>query len=322
MTIRPVTFARYQQGIVLLVVFVVLFMVGASAFITVINNNVVDRRREEDNMEALRDAKDVLIAYTVSQADFYGAAGAGPGHLMCPDTDGDGVEDTPCGANSLGRLPISITLPSGQIFPVSDHNRGIDQQFWYAMSDAYRRNPAGIINSLSVANLTVDGQAGIAAVLIAPDELLTPQARPNNAVANYLEAANTASPDFVTNDPVTPATFNDRVLPITSAEIMSPVTARVAEAIKFQLDAYRVDRGRYPRRQRNFDNMFNGDTGGRRGRGAIAPMPAWFFNNNWDAISNYRRRGRNAGDVDFDGCNITFRITWGVIGVTKDQQQC
>ena len=83
MTIHAVTFSRHQRGIVVLIVFGLLFMIGASVFITLVDNNVVDQRRNEDNMEALRNAKDILIAYTVSQADFYGAAGP-PGHLLQP----------------------------------------------------------------------------------------------------------------------------------------------------------------------------------------------------------------------------------------------
>ena len=331
MNIRPVVLARYQQGIVLLILFMIVFMIGAGLFITLLNNNVVGQRRDSNTMDALRAAKDVLIAYAVSQGDYYGANGAGPGHLICPDIDGDGIEDSPCAANSLGRLPVSITLPSGAIFPVSDYNDGIDQQFWYALSDVFRRNPAGIVNTAAVGNLTIDGQGGIAAALISPEQLITPQTRPSNAAADYLEANNTAGPDFVTNDPLAPNNFNDRVLVITFNEILSPVSARVAEAIKAQIDGFHVLRGNYPRTQNQFNNAMTGigggGGGGRGGRGGgggggLAAMPAWFINNNWIPVSNYNQINDDSASVIFTGCNITYTFTFGVTSIAKTGSLC
>lgn len=323
--------SKSQRGVVLLALFMVLFMLGATAFIVVMNNNVVDQDRDENTMGALRAAKDVLISYAVFQGDYYGGTGAGPGHLMCPDIDGDGLEDANCPGNSLGRLPTSIVLPSGAIFPVSDYNSGNDQQIWYALSNRFRRSPFRRLSSTTGTTITVDGQGGIAAVLIAPEQAVAGQVRPSNAVADYLEAANTAAPAFVTSNPLDPTNFNDRVLVITFNEIMSPTTARVAEVIKIQLDAYRVLRGRYPRR-RDFDDVLNGigggggggKKGGKKGGGggALPAMPDWFFNNRWDRVANYRRLDNNNAEISFDACNITYTVTFGVNSIAKTGSQC
>ena len=247
-----------QRGVILLLMMLAVLVVGVSVLIRVLSNNSVSLRQQRNTSDALSGVKEALISYSVLYVDYYGVASAGPGHLMCPDADGDGLEDAPCGTNSLGRLPTAMTLPGGEIFPLSSYESELDQQIWYALSDVVRRNPVAALNTSTAGNLTLDGQGGIAAALIAPAETVAAQARASTSPADSLEPGNVAAPDFVTFDPLDPANFNDRVLPIRFTEIFTPVTARVAEVIRVQLDDYHAISGAYPADQNDFNDVLNG----------------------------------------------------------------
>ena len=348
----PKSPSRTQSGIILLLMMFALLLVGTSVYIRVLSNSDVFLQQEENTTDALSGIKESLISYSVLYADYYGVASAGPGHLMCPDIDGDGVEDTPCPVNSLGRLPTSMTLPSGDIFPLSSYESGIDQQVWYALSDDFRRSPATALNTSAVGNLTLNGQGGIAAVLIAPAEIIAAQTRASNSSADYLEAGNVAAPDFVSNNPLDPNNFNDRVLPIRITEIFSPVTARVAEVIRVQLDDYHAISGVYPVNQNDFEDVLNGIVpagggggggkggggkgggkggkggkgggggGGKGGGGTLNPMPAWFVSNDWFSVSNYTQIANDSGNVSFTGCNITYTLNFGVTELGRAGSSC
>ncbi|MFT7471349.1 MAG: hypothetical protein ACI8XU_001245 [Kiritimatiellia bacterium] len=332
---------KAQRGVILLLMMFAVLLVGLSIFISALSNNEVSLRQQRNTTDALSGIKESLISYSVLYADYYGVASAGPGHLMCPDTDGDGVENEPCAADSLGRLPISMTLPSGDIFPLSSYESGIDQQIWYALSDDFRRNPVAALNTATVGNLSLDGLGGIAAVLIAPAEIVAAQTRVSNSSSDYLEAGNVTAPDFVSFNQLDPANFNDRVLPIRLTEIFSPVTARVAEVIRIQLDDYHAISGVYPANQNDFEDVLNGIVpagggggggkggggkggkgGGGGGGGVLNPMPAWFLSNDWFSVSNYTSISNDSGSVDFTNCNITYTLNFAVSSLGKAGSSC
>ncbi len=287
----------------MLIMFAILFMAGANLFISFANNNVVALGSADQSGKALQQAKAALVGYAMMYGDYFGATGAGPGHLPCPDTNNDGAEDSPCGNNALGRLPqsINVALPApGSTLQMSDYNYGVDEEIWYGLSNAARRSPATAFNTTTVTTHTVDGQANIAAVLVAPGPALASQSRPNNNRANYLEGANAAGNSFVSTTGTGPDNFNDRVLGITVEEIMIPVTARVAEVIKVEMDSFHATNTRYPIDQAEFD-------------GAIATLPntlpVWFANNNWGAVSQYLQITNDSADITFNGCpNITYTL--------------
>lgn len=292
----------YQKGVAVLIMFAILFMAGANLFISFASNNVVSIQRADQSGLALREAKAALIGYAMMHGDYFGPAGAGPGHLPCPDTNNDGAEDAPCGNNALGRLPQSITvaLPApGSTLQLSDYNYGVDEELWYGLTNAARRSPATAFNTTTVSTHTLDGQVNFAAVLIAPGSALVGQSRPNNNRANYLEGGNAAGNSFVSNDGTGPDSFNDRVLGITIEEIMLPVTARVAETIKGELDAFHTANGRYP------DEVgFPGEYAT-----AIGSAPLWFANNNWDTVSQYSQVTNDSADITFTGClGVTYTL--------------
>ncbi len=282
-----------QRGIALLLLFAVLFMASASLFLTYTNTSVLRQQQNSDDLQELRRAKEALIAYAVMHGDYYGPAGGGPGHLPCPDTNGNGQENTPCGMDALGWLPISVTAPSAgnPIIELSDYGMGTDQVFWYALIDSARRNPVSAFNTSTAGTLTINGQPGMAAVLIAPGEAVGSQIRPSTNDANYLEVGNAGGPDFVSGI-VGSETNNDRVLGIHVSEIMFPVTARIADTIRTELEAWHTANGEYPDA-----GDFNSNPGG-----ALEFVPAWFTTNNWLADTSYTKVDADNVTLQFNGC--------------------
>ena len=132
-------------------------------------------------------ARRALVAHATAYPDLYGPGGAGPGHLVCPDTDtpldvaatrrpgrslaGTGNDafrtdgpDPPCGGGALaiGRLPRHVSLPGGRrAFHVED-----GQRFVYAVSTGYVNNPIGRVVNLSTGVDAIDGD--VVAVIIDP----------------------------------------------------------------------------------------------------------------------------------------------------------
>lgn len=295
-----------QSGVVLLLLFFVLFTAGASIMLSALSNNAVSARRNEATREAMSEVKEAIIGFAVLYGENYGPGGAGPGHLFCPDISNDGQENSPCGANALGRLPQSITPTIGPTVYLGDYNAGSDQQFWFAVADEFRGSIAGIANAASVGSLTVDGQNGIAAILFAPGEIVGAQVRPDLAVAQYLEDSNTAGPDYVT---FAAGDFNDSLLTITVDELMAPVTARIAETIRTEIDNFHVVNGNYPVDQAQFAT-------------ALVTEPAWFDANNWNTNTVYTQIDGDNASLLFTGCNITYTVSFAVTQITKSSSVC
>lgn len=307
----------YQKGVVLLLVFIGLFIVSSTIFLTALNNNQVTQGQSSNTAKALNGAKEQLIAFAILGAEHFGATGAGPGHLFCPDTNGNGLPNSPCGANALGRLPQSITTLLGTT-QITDYGVRNDQRFWFALDNSMRSSPASVFNSSTSPNITIDGVTGFVAVLIAPGDPNSSQSRPSNTASNYLENGNSTSPTFVNSDSVSPGTFTDRVLGISFSEVITPVTARVAETIKTQLDNYHGSSGSYPD-DTSFDDPMLQDY-----PTVMAAAPGWFAANNWLALSqaNYVRLNSDSATVLFNGCAITYTLDVNVAGVSRSANQC
>lgn len=302
-----------QKGIVLLLFVAGLFLVSSSLLLTVLNNNVATLRNDQNVTSALIETKEALIAFAlVSDAHFAGAVG--PGHLFCPDTNGNGAANSPCAPNSLGRLPRTVTTALGEI-PLTDFNEGIDQQFWFAIDSAIRSNPASIVNSSTVGTTSLDGRSSIAAVLIAPGEAIGSQTRSNNSPANYLESANTTAPAFQGSNSAAATDFNDRVLAIEFSEIMTPVTSRVADMIKDLLATSHGVDSSYP------DDSSADDPAIQNFADVIATAPAWFSANQWDSQTNYVRLNTQSATLVFSGCGITYTVSLNA-ATTRDSRQC
>lgn len=295
-----------QRGAAALILLMIMVIGVMTVFLKGISSRNLLLKQNATTILALAKAKEALISYAVTYADNYPPNGAGPGHLMGPDTNNDGFPESPCAANAIGRLPRSVTLPSGSLFALSDQDSGIDQQFWYALSNAYRDNPTGVVNSATLGSLSLDGQGDVVAVIIAPGPPLSTQNRPSNNALNYLEAGNIAGPAFVTS---AAGNFNDRVMAIRSSEIMPMITVRVAEEIKKHLDAYHLANGIYPTDAPSFAS-------------ALASAPQWFTSNQWLSVTTYTPVSGNNATLKFSTCSITYSLTFGVTGISRSQTHC
>lgn len=222
-----------QRGVILLVLFFAVFAVGATLFLSSVNTHTVEIRRHQDMRAELIKAKQALIAYAMNYHT-YGfdndgdtfTDDEGPGRLICPDVDNDGLADTSsadCTDYVRGRLPQSFSYGSNTI-NLNNAFADIDQQFWYVVSPAFKEITTSNVNALTAGDLSIDGEAGYAAVIIVPGEAQVGQNRSTSAsrtvAANYLEQDNLAGTSFINSYPADPDAFNDQVIGIKPSELM------------------------------------------------------------------------------------------------------
>ena len=240
----------------------------------------VSNDREQRNMDSLRQAKAALIAYAANeQWQCYRGAAVGnpcpppstntgyfqPGALPSPDMDGDGDGDFVWGSNTssqLGRFPYKTV-------GTDDLRDASGERLWYALSHDFRKircnppppaaqNPLGCtrINSDTQGQLTVVGATPatqVVAIVFAPGDALAGQSRPSNTASDYLEGPPdlSSSVNYVFTSQATPsATFNDRLLVITQAELMAAVepvvAAQIVRDVKPNVQNYYSKWGVYP----------------------------------------------------------------------------
>lgn len=222
---------KAQHGIALLVLFLMVFTVGATVFLSSVNTHSVEMRQFQDVRSEMLKAKQALISYAMNyhsygfdhDGDTY-TDDAGPGRMFCPDIDNDGTADSgalECVDYVRGRLPenVNFGLNSGII---NDTFADIDQQFWYVVSPAFKEITTSYVNHETVGDLSIDGESGYVAVIIAPGEALTGQNRTasKTTVANYLEQGNQSGTAFINSYPSDPDAFNDQVIGIKASELM------------------------------------------------------------------------------------------------------
>ncbi len=235
----PCTRFKFQRGAAMLAFMLVMIMGASFMLVSRLNANFDKSEDVEETYIALNKAKQALIAFALTVPERSAAnPRAGPGYLPCPDTDNDGDANTPCGANSIGRIPYE-TLEEDALL---DDNGEV---LWYALSDNYRNIGALFtpLNSETAGQLTLDGQADVVAVIFAPGKSFSNQQRNinPNLVTNYLENDNSnGDTNFVSsllND--NPPTFNDRVIALTRQELMATVEKRVLGEVANTLENYR-----------------------------------------------------------------------------------
>lgn len=276
---------------------VLLVFVGLSLFVSKLTAGVADSTRREKTRSALLEAKQALVAFAVTYPDR--VIGQGPGRLPCPDTNGDGLGEAACGPNAIGRLPW-LTLG------VSDLVDASGERLWYAVSNNFRENPPAVpLNSLTPGQLSLDGVADSAAIIIAPGAGLAGQARnvAPGVTANFLEGDNAdGDTNFVSVDA---GDFNDEVLAVTRQEVMQAVERRVARDIILAMRRYYNGRGFFPFaaqlgtfgvQQYGVNNLRQGFLplvvpGGAAVNPSPDPivdtLPAWVVPNSWDQLTYY-----------------------------------
>ncbi|MEQ8426454.1 MAG: hypothetical protein RLT87_08135 [Gammaproteobacteria bacterium] len=247
---------RKQFGQTLLA-FVLVMIIGSSyLLVRALNTNTPKLAASEQAAYKLKLAKQALIGYAVTYPDNVNPE-EGPGYLLCPDTNGDGLAETNCSGAAIGRFPWK-TLELTDVYDASG------QTIWYALSENYRYGPNKRIplNSETPGTLTVDGVGDYVAILFAPGAPVTGQTRTlaSNNVSDFLDGENNdGDTDFVTTlpspnvkqlDGVYDANgnlvFNDRLLTISRGELMQAVEKRVLGEFNQILSNYFASYNAYP----------------------------------------------------------------------------
>lgn len=210
-----------QRGAALMVLLVVLVTASVFLLLSRISTAQFRQARQAMTTDALTTARDALIGRAVSD-------GNRPGSLPCPDTDDDGSAELLAGSNCpsyIGRLPW-------RTLGLTDLRDAAGERLWYALSPSVRdHSSAQPINSRTAGELSLDGVADIAAIIVAPGAPLSTQAgRPGNNVADYLDGSNADGDLNYSAGPVT-STFNDRVMVLSRADLMAAVERRVAAEV-------------------------------------------------------------------------------------------
>ena len=241
---------RKQSGVVLLTVILVILAATSFTLLRALNSSVRAAGHDRAATHAvLAEAKLALIGYALSFPERSSDADAGPGRLPCPDID---FTNTP-GDPVLGSAD-SCALASGTetgLFPwyTIDTNEMRDAsgaRLWYAVSDAFRSNAGGIVNSdtadVAFPMRVDDSNDEIVAVIIAPGPALGQQTRGYSRAqiydpAQYLEGENASTGDNLFSA-VGNGEFNDTVLAITRNELMAAVQQRVLREVLVELNKY------------------------------------------------------------------------------------
>ncbi len=242
-----------QHGQALLVMLTMLVISAIAVFYTLFSPASLTLDQDKITAAVLAEAKAALIGRAASDANR-------PGSLPCPDFDdgtanpinaaNDGVADVMVGNSCpsyLGRLPWrTLGLP--------DLRDGTGERLWYALSNRFHDHPsAEPINSDTPGNRTVHLNSiatvltdEAVAVIFAPGPVVAGQIRDAanaNNPANYLDTAGgvnnaTATGPFISTQ-MSP-TFNDRLLVITTADLIPVVEQRVARELIQALTNYQT----------------------------------------------------------------------------------
>jgi hypothetical protein len=214
-----------SDGAALVIMLVVVVLGALSAGIGALDLALVraPSQREALTRAVLEEAKAALVAFAADNRNR-------PGGLPCPDRDGDGEAELACDRpeQRVGLYPWQ-TLRAGRLRDASG------APLWYAVSARFRNDPDVAINSHTDGELVVDGVAGAAAVILAPEAALPGQSRAGSPVrhrAAYLEGTNAGSATrFGTRD----GGGNDMIAPLTPEQLFTVVDPVVASRIRAEI---------------------------------------------------------------------------------------
>jgi type II secretory pathway pseudopilin PulG len=255
-----------QKGAAL-IIFAVVFALAATAFlISQLDGNFLKNERQKRTAFVLSEAKAALIGYALKSGTLTGSDR--PGDLPCPDTNHDGSSEPSCPGNAIGRLPW-------RTLGLADLRDEYDETLWYAVSANFKRNPKlGKLNSDTNGTITLRDTTGTItrngatenaaiAVVVSPGNSLTRQdgvvqnrteANFDNAlhyldnfdsVDNSKDEDNSSFVESNTNgfisglikDASNTVTLNDRIIVISTADLMPSLEKRVANEVKKRLNS-------------------------------------------------------------------------------------
>jgi hypothetical protein len=296
---RPSRHAARQRGQAMLLTVLLMATGVAGVIYTLATPARLSIASDKGTAAALAGVRDALIGWSAARIPTILLPNARPGELPCPDMNNDGFEDGACVAGAIGRVPWKT-------LGIPEPKDGSGETLWYAISGVFRiwNMSAVPLNSDTAGELTITGTtpaSNVIAIIFAPGPLLGAQVRDAanlNNVASYLEGDN-ANGDATYTTALASATFNDKLLPITSDALFSVVNVRVAKEAIAALEAYRTAHDEYP-----FANpygsaspyncvtdlirgRFPGRPEGCGGAAWGAALPGWFLTNNWNLVTHY-----------------------------------
>ncbi|MGH8633969.1 MAG: hypothetical protein ACRET7_07535 [Burkholderiales bacterium] len=355
--------------VLLLAVGIGLFAYGA------LDSVALSQQQDAKIRLAFVQVRDALIGWSVARTTTGPLPNARPGELPCPDMDNDGFEDGSCVAGAIGRVPwktLGIPEPKDEA----------GETLWYTIAGPFRiwSMNGTVINSDTKGDITVylDSTATTmtteaVAVIFAPGGAfgaqnrgctvgvncnatgqcttspasLTPKCNPTN----YLETTGGAN-NATTNGPFIQAqrsdTFNDRLLVITTSDLIPPVEQRVARELRPILQDYKANTacvcttplgttGCYPwadlSNGYSDSDPYNAGEGRNRGRipafgagpydwgsnpcgTALRTLPSWFVTNDWRLVVYYTAGQNFLGPA---ACTTCVDSTLTVDGVSNKQ---
>lgn len=349
-----------QRGQAFILILLLIGMAVSMLVYGMLGSTSLALRRDQNTAAALAQVKEALIGWSLQRTSSVALPNARPGELPCPDINPlDGFEDGSCAAGAIGRVPWkTLGIPE----PKDDAG----ETLWYAIGGPFRiwlTNPTAI-NSDTKGNITVylDSTATpltneAVAIIFAPGPVLGSQIRDatlascpttgttianNLCAANYLDSTggiNNATPN--TNPLPAPSfiaaqgsgDFNDRLLVITTSDLIPPVEQRVARELRALLQAYKTGTaalgynagtGVYP-----WADLSTGvsDDGLNRSRvpllgatpvdwpAAGVTIPAWLINNDWRIVTYYAVGRSATADPLPVACSSCIDPTLSVNGV-------
>lgn len=215
---------RSQQGIILIGLMVVLVIAAGATFLQQANRSQArQQERDAKTTTTLLTARDALLARAILDRNR-------PGSLPCPDTNDDGIADLAypnCSAYA-GRLPW-------RTLDLDDPRDGSGERLWYILSPAFNDGNTAI-NTTTATTLTLDGQPGVVAMIIAPDGALSGQGRPSNNISDYLDDATPANSNRDGDNHFFSGpggfAFNDRIIAIDSTALFTALSMRLLGEIR------------------------------------------------------------------------------------------
>jgi len=253
---------KKQQGFIILMGMLALVLGAAVWFGTAssIRSESMDIKLQSQDVRDLYRIKDKMLTYALFQPEIFRTDTSsnlnapedipGPGYFPCPDTNGDGDSNAPCGGGGaaviVGMVPESI---SSRYFTFV-HRPLEANRYWYAVDARFvTQNTDFTFNSVTkrfvplnntspaTASLTLDGTTDIVMVLIYAGDAVGSQNQSVINIANFLDLDNAdGDVDFVSHyknslitSPVpVSGDFNDYVIPITRNEWNAAMLSRTS----------------------------------------------------------------------------------------------
>lgn len=239
--------ANKSRGFALLIMLAIILVAFTTIAISRLSQNSAEQHNRTRTTQALVQARDAIMAFTLSPPNPTRPAGI----LPCPDIDGDGRSDPlpiPGGVctNRRGLVPF-ITLDILQ--PLD----GSGAPIWYVVPTQYTEPVAAIYNSNNTnpSTLVLNQTQLMAFILLAPNDPLPTQVRTSRTpsvgvVTQFLEGENANSIFDNNYSDLRNANQNDQVLGMPVGIFWSTVEARVLQEIRSTFETYHTNCGVYP----------------------------------------------------------------------------